>query len=911
MSSTEIIEQSFNDLDQLAACDKLDPRFPAAILPHGQLFVLKAGETTVVAASENVETEFNLTLDTLFNQGLSLIFGHDLLEAVVVDALPQTKRLGRFKARSNEACYEMFAHDIEQWRILEIELCEPRNAAFLNEVDREVNVINSFGDYVEKLKSPSPPLEAAQSILKPIQELTGYDTVLYLDFLPDGSLQVIAEEANGNFPSYLDKLFPRSDIPEAARRNMLTVSMVYLPDITYTPIPLRTSVEGPDLARLDLGRANLRSLSQVCNRFYLNVGIQGKLVIPLIENGVQYASIICWNTSPRAISYTNRHLAMVLAELAGKFVREKERAEANSQMLHASKRINQFLEALSQASDYDAGLKHLPELLLKIIDACGCVVCSDEETFSAGIVPSRETLSLLAEMLKSRNSCHSICNTSCAKESCYISCSEPILLEQSSGKNAERLAGVIILPLLLTGQYMALFRREWETEVTWAGNPAKPIDIDYTTGERRLTARGSFETWRQMVQGQSRPWSPSEIDIFQSLRSGLLMVQARHIAEQASSKKSRFLADVSHEIRSPLNAIAGITRLLAMNVADEHKQMQIRKLDLAVDHMLAVVNGVLDLSKIEAGKMSLEDIDFSLTVLLESAVNIVEAKAREKGLELVIQFNDVPDRLRGDPTRLTQMLINYLVNAVKFTIRGKVSVLIDIEEVLDDSIFTRFRVVDTGVGMTSEELERLFAVFTQANDEIARAHGGTGLGLVITRRLARMMGGDAGVSSIQGEGSTFWFTCWLGKSSELSSLAAMPLELAENPVLLLQKLAMGKRILLVDDEEFNQVLGIELLGLAGLEVVTASSAEDAIEILSKQHIDMVLTDMNLSGMSGLEATRIIRANPDLSDLPIVALTGDDLDAFRIDCLAAGMNDFLIKPTKSETLYKTVLKCLIN
>ncbi len=911
MSSTGNIEHSFNDLDQLAACDRIDPRFPAAILPHGQLFVLKAGKTSVVAASENVETEFNVKLDNLFNHGLPLIFGQDLLEAVVVDVLPKTKHLGRFRARRNEAWYEMFAHDLEQWRILEIELCEPRNSASLSEVDREINLINSFGDYVENLKSASTPLGSAESALKPIQKLTGYDTVLYLDFLHDGSFQVTAEESNGNFPSFLDKRFPKSDIPEAARRNMLTVSMVYLPDVTYTPIPLRTSLQGLDLAALDLGRANLRSPSQVCNRFYLNVGIQGKLVIPLIENGLQYASIICWNTSPRAISFTNRHLALVLAELAGKFVREKARAEEQRQMLNASKVINEFLEALSQKSDFDAGLKPLPELLLNILDACGCAVWSDEETFCAGIVPSRETLAQLADMLQTRNGCLSICDSSCAKESCHISHSEPILLKQLSDKNAQRLVGVIIMPLLLTGQYLALFRQEWETEVKWAGNPAKPIDIDYTTGERRLTARGSFETWRQTVKGQSRPWSSSEIDIFQNLRSRLVMVQARHLAEQASWNKSRFLADVSHEIRSPLNAIAGITRLLTMSVAEEPKRMHIRKLDLAVDYMLTIVNGVLDLSKIEAGKMTLEDIDFSLTALVESAVNIVEEKAREKGIELVIKFNAVPDRLRGDPTRLTQMLINYLVNAVKFTIHGRVTVLIDVEKSEDDWIFTRFRVIDTGVGMTSAELERLFAVFTQANDQIARAHGGTGLGLVITRRLARMMGGDAGVSSTQGEGSTFWFTCWLGVSSEARSPEVMPHDMAENPLSSLQKLAIGKRILLVDDEEFNQIFGIEILGLAGLEVVTASSAEDAIEVLSQQHIDLVLTDMNLPGMSGLEATRVIRANSTLSTLPIVALTGDVVETILTDCLAAGMNDVLIKPIKPDILYKTVLKCLIK
>lgn len=896
----EVPRQDFNAPEDLGRCDSLEVRFPAAILPHGLLLVLDPVDGRIVAASENVQAWLGVDPDHLSGLSLDLLFEPGLPGAVSRCAKAEVEHLGCFSALRDGRAFDAFAHCASGWWLLEL---EPADSAMTTGDTRVggLHVLGRIGDYVAALKSASTPQSVAEVALETIQTLTGYDTVLYLSFLPDGAFQATAEVCNGRFQRFLDKRFPRSDIPEPARRKMLTVPMVYTPDITYTPVPIRALGEACDPSRLDLGQARLRSLAQVCNRFYLNVGIQGKLVIPLVENGTQFASIICWSADPKPISYTHRLLTRTVAELAGKFVLEKTRAEDDRRLLETNQTVTEFLESLGAEADFDQALRRLPAFLLDVMDASGVAYWTDRDRVSAGAVPLQSSLAWLEDRVAQSGNCH-------------LSHSEPDLLAAASS-GQERLAGVMAIPLLQPGQYLALFRQEWETEVKWAGNPAKPVEFDVSSGEQRLTARGSFETWKQAVRGQSRPWSASDVEVLQNLRVGLTMLQARQLAQKSNQAKSRFLADVSHEIRSPLNAVHGITRMLRSSALAGQEGYLLGQLEGAVDHMLNVVNGVLDLSKIEAGKMQLEVMPFSLAEVVDKALRIVADKAREKGLTLGAELGGLPRRLLGDPTRLDQMLINYLVNAVKFTERGRVEVVAEVLEQQQDRFLVRFSVTDTGKGLTPEQLARLFAVFEQAGEHIAREHGGSGLGLVITRRLARMMGGDAGVSSVLGQGSTFWFTCWLGQAEALPEAAAAGKnrpgapEANESAKTRLQKRAAGKRVLLVEDEEVNQMIGLAMLANAGFEAVGAASAEEALEALAEQHFDLILMDMNLPGMSGLEGTRAILSNPLHRDRVIIAMTADAFEETRQVCLEAGMRDFIGKPITAEKFYEVMLRWL--
>ncbi len=460
-------------------------------------------------------------------------------------------------------------------------------------------------------------------------------------------------------------------------------------------------------------------------------------------------------------------------------------------------------------------------------------------------------------------------------------------------------------------------KQELLGKVTWSDSVAESeVDRLRNYRERRLrepeSAPKSYETQLVDQSGRTkhvyvtvdsiperREIVASLIDISERKRAEEALRQAKEAAESATRAKGEFLANMSHEIRTPLYAVSGMIDLMLDSELNSRQLERARIAKAAANTLLSLINDILDLSKIEAGRLDLEEIDFDIRFVFSNAESLLAVRANGKNLALKYEIDEaVPHCLRGDPNRLQQVLLNLGANAVKFTEEGNITFLVELQEQSDDEVVLHFSVSDTGIGIAPDKRQAIFDRFSQADPSTTRKYGGAGLGLAISCQLSRAMGGDMWVESEPGKGSVFHFTVRLrlGDSGDTAPVSN------QSPVSKTGEF-FGLRVLLAEDNAFNQAVAVEVLKKQGCVVVVAANGREAVELFDPEKFDIVLMDLQMPELDGYEATRIIRAKETSTRIPIIAQTAHAFAEDRKECLAVGMDEFLSKPITVAELLK--------
>jgi len=894
-------QETTEEID-LIECDREPIHIPGKIQPHGVLLVLEEPQLKILQVSTNTEKFFGKKAEELINQDLTILFSATSVEflnkCIVQENLDYFNPF-ELTTIINPNTFEGLIHRSQGVLILELEAKNTEKPSY------PLSFTTALKPILAKVKNTNSLTEYTEILVKEIRKLTGYDRVMVYRFESDESGVVIAEEKKAELESYLDLHYPASDIPKQARKLYYQNLLRIIVDINYQPVEIFPLNNPLNQQPLDLSDSILRSVSPFHVEYLKNMGVSASLCISIIDDQKLWGLIVCHHYAPKYVNYEIRKTCELLGQFLSVELFKKQQKDLQK-LQESVKAINERIkDKLSRHNQSIIQvLKNNGKNLLELVNAQGVVIALNDDLTLIGETPNEATIKELLNWLVNYH-----------QEEIFVTdCLSQFYPQAEIYK--EKVSGLIAVSIFVDNKsyHILWLRPEIIQTVHWGGYEEITID---DSGKRRLLPRKSFELWKETVKGKCLPWKQLEIDAALELRNTLMLAvleisqieleAAAKKAEIANKAKSEFLANMSHEIRTPMNAILGFCELLKDQVVQAPSSSYIEAIASSGKTLLTLINDILDLSKIEAGKLNINNEPINLKSLIEEVRKIFSQKAAEKNISLLVDIEaTVPKWIIIDEIRLRQILFNVVSNALKFTEEGYVKINVKIlgeEENTPPKMNLEIAVEDTGIGIDPEHKEMIFDAFMQSEGSNARKYEGTGLGLAITKRLTEILGGKINIESELGKGSKF--TLVFPNIIKAKSKPDLLEKLEHNNDLGQFKTAT---ILVCDDIKSNIELIQGYFAETQHHLLIAKNGLEALNLAKSDQPDLILLDLRMPEIDGREVLEKLKENEETNNIPIIILTAspskDDEEILSSLC-----EGFLRKPVSRFQLV-SVLKNIL-